>query len=479
MDAAIDDMPLVAHVDPSGAAARAGVLEGDRVLAVNGTSPRDVLEWMNLTDAPSVELTLLRNGRNTEVTVERRSGEPFGAAVSSAVFDRVQTCDNHCEFCFIYQLPKGMRRSLYLKDDDYRLSFLFGNFTTLTRFTEADFERVVTERLSPLHVSVHAARPAVRSGMLRNDRGGFSLRWMRLLCEAGIDVKAQIVLCPGVNDGGVLDDTFARLLEETPMLDSVAVVPVGLSRHNTEDRMRVHTAEEARSAVERIEAWASTWRDVTGRDVLHAADELYLAAGLDVPGSERYGNFGMLEDGIGLVRSFLDSFEGQGDEDSVKEDGFFASVDVVDYVRTANPAAETSLRPSSVRAEPSPVRLRRPARTGVAVVTGECFAPTLTSLLGRNGFRDVRVVGVENRHFGGNTSVAGLLTGADIMRALGTTGPDLRYLIPDVCLNGDRFLDDVRLADLEARFDIEVVRTSGADLRRVLERRLEEVRRGG
>lgn len=478
MDAAIDDMPLVAHVDPAGAAARAGVREGDRVLAVNGTIPRDVLEWMSLTDAPVVELTLMRDGRSTETVVERRSGEAFGASVASAVFDRVQTCDNHCEFCFIYQLPKGMRRSLYLKDDDYRLSFLFGNFTTLTRFTEADFERVVTERLSPLHVSVHAASPVVRAGMLRNDRGGFSLRWMRLLCEAGIDVKAQIVLCPGVNDGVVLDDTLARLLEETPSLESLAVVPVGLSRHNTEERMRVHTTREARDAVDRIESWGAVWREVTGREVVRAADELYLAANREVPGAEHYGDFGMLEDGIGLVRSFVDSFEGRNVVDSSKEDGFFASVDSAAYVRTANPAAETSLRPIPGRGTSSPVRLRRPARGGVAVVTGECFAPTLRSLLERNGFRDVRVVDVANRHFGGNTSVAGLLTGSDIIEAVEKTGSDQRYLIPDVCLNGDRFLDDVLLADLETRFDVEVVRTSGSVLRSVLERRLEEIRGG-
>lgn len=479
VDGAINDMPLVAHIDPDGAAARAGLREGDRIQSVNGTVPRDVLEWMALVDSPVVEVVSLRGGDRSVRTIERRTGEAFGASVSSAVFDRVQTCDNHCEFCFIYQLPKGMRRSLYLKDDDYRLSFLFGNFTTLTRFTEADFERVVSERLSPLHVSVHAASPRTRAEMLRNDRGGFSLRWMRLLCEAGINVRAQIVLCPGVNDGEVLDDTFARLLEEVPMLDSVAVVPVGLSRHNTEARMRVHTGGEAREAVEQIESWGNVWRDLTGRSVIRAADELYLAAECEVPGAPHYGDFGMLEDGVGLVRAFIDAFEQRSDVDASKEAGFFASVDTVDYVRVANPASETALRPASTGAAPRGVRLRPPARGGVGVVTGTCFAPVMRDLLDRNGYDEVGVVAVTNAHFGGSTSVAGLLTGTDIASVLEAHEGRMRFLLPDVCLNGDRFLDDVRLGEIQDRFDVEVVRTNGAVLREILDLRLGEVRRAG
>lgn len=477
VDAAIDDMPLVAHVEPGSSAHRAGVTVGDRVVSVNGTAPRDILEWMSLVDQDEVALVLDRAGTLVEVEVDKRAGEAFGASVSSAVFDRVQTCDNHCEFCFIYQLPKGMRRSLYLKDDDYRLSFLFGNFTTLTRFTEADFERVVTERLSPLHVSVHAASPTVRSEMLRNDRGGFSLRWMKLLCDAGIEIRAQIVLCPGVNDGPVLDDTLARLLEETPDLDSVAVVPLGLSRHNTEDRMRVHTPAEAASAVDTVHWWAGAWRATTGRTVVRAADELYLAARREIPTADHYGDFGMLEDGIGLVRAFVDSFEsapnGSASTPTTKRDGFFASVDNTAYVRNPNPAAETSLRPSAAS---TPVDLRRPARGGVAVVTGECFAPEMRRLLDRNGYEMVDVVAVENRHFGGNTSVAGLITGSDVEEVLSARAATTRYLLPDVCLNEGRFLDDMTLADLTSRHDVEVVPTTGSALRAVLDRRLTEVR---
>ncbi|MFM8529892.1 MAG: PDZ domain-containing protein, partial [Ilumatobacteraceae bacterium] len=249
MDTTAELSPVVVSVDPGSAAEKAGLVPGDVVVSVQGVVPRDVIEWHRLVDEPEVDMTVLRGGLETDVTVRREPGTPFGVSVSSAVFDRVQTCDNHCEFCFIYQLPKGMRRSLYTKDDDYRLSFLFGNFTTLTRFTEADLERVVDERLSPLYVSVHAVDPDVRAAMLRNERGGVSLRWLRQLLDHGIEANLQIVLCPGVNDGDVLDDTLLGVLETYPEVSNVAVVPLGLSRHNTEARMRVHSSAEALDAV--------------------------------------------------------------------------------------------------------------------------------------------------------------------------------------------------------------------------------------
>src|ERR671919_36859 len=163
-----------------------------------------------------------------------RAGLAPGAEVSASIFDAVQTCDNACEFCFIHQLPKGLRRSLYLKDDDYRLSFLYGNFTTLTRFTEADLERVVTEGLAPLYVSIHATDPDVRASMLRNRRGATSLRWLRALLDHGVEVHGQVVVCPGLNDGAVLDDTLAGVLDRYPELASLCVVPLGVSRFNTE-----------------------------------------------------------------------------------------------------------------------------------------------------------------------------------------------------------------------------------------------------
>ncbi len=227
------------------------------------------------------------------------------------MFDRVRTCDNHCEFCFIYQLPKGMRSSLYLKDDDYRLSFLYGNFTTLTRFTEADLERVITERLSPLHVSIHATDPDVRSQMLKNPRGGMSLRWLRALLDHGITVRGQIVVCPGVNDGAILDDTFAGILDQYPELDSVALVPLGISKFNREPAMRLHTVEEARAVVDAVADWQDVFQATLGRRMLYAADEYYLMADRPFPDAERYDGFPMHEDGIGMARTFEAEFHGR------------------------------------------------------------------------------------------------------------------------------------------------------------------------
>src|SRR6186997_361163 len=244
--------PRVVAVAPGSPAARAGVSVGDEVHAIDGQVPRDIIEWRFLVDDADPVLDLGRGGIELTVEVDKRAGEPLGVEVQSALFDQVRTCDNHCEFCFIYQLPKGLRRSLYLKDDDYRLSFLYGNFTTLTRFTEADLERVVTERLSPLNVSIHATDPELRSRMLKNPRGGMSLRWLRALLDHGIAVRGQIVLCPGVNDDAVLDDTFAGILDQYPELDSVAIVPLGISKFNGESAMRLHTLDEARAVVDAL-----------------------------------------------------------------------------------------------------------------------------------------------------------------------------------------------------------------------------------
>jgi putative radical SAM enzyme (TIGR03279 family) len=282
------ERPRVVAVVESSPAAGAGIAPGDEVRTMNGRAPRDVIEWQLIADEPVVELELVRGGLELTVTVEKLAGEPLGAEVSSPVFDRVQTCDNHCEFCFIYQLPKGLRRSLYVKDDDYRLSFLYGNFTTLTRFTELDLERVVAERLSPLFVSIHATDPDVRAAMFRNPRGAVSLRWLRQLLDHGIEVHGQIVVCPGVNDGAVLHETLAGILETYSELASAAAVPLGVSRHSKERGLRVHSRMQAGAVLDVVEEWQHVFSSVLGRRLVHAADEYYLLAGRALPASSNY-----------------------------------------------------------------------------------------------------------------------------------------------------------------------------------------------
>ena len=240
------------------------------------------------------------------IRVDKEAGEPLGVEVSSAVFDRIRTCDNHCAFCFIYQLPKGMRRSLYLKDDDYRLSFLYGNFTTLTRFTELDAERILTERLGPLFVSIHSTDPELRAHMLRNPKGATSLRWLQVLLEGGIEVHGQIVICPGVNDGAALEDTLAGILDRYPGLTSVGAVPLGLSRYSNEPDMRPHTPEEAIAVLDTIEEWQGVYRRALGRRLVFAADEYYLLARRELPPARHYDGYPQHENGIGMARAFAE-----------------------------------------------------------------------------------------------------------------------------------------------------------------------------
>jgi len=447
--------PRVVEVGPASAAEDAGLAPGDEIVSVDGEVPTDVIRWQLLIDEPDIELEIVRGGLEMSVVVSKGAGEPLGADIDAAIFDRVQTCDNHCEFCFIYQLPKGMRRSLYLKDDDYRLSFLYGNFTTLTRFTEADLERVVTEGLSPLYVSIHATDPQVRSQMLRNRRGGYSLRWLRALLDNGIEVHAQVVVCPGVNDGDVLDDTLLGVLEQYRDLATVAVVPLGVSDYNKEPAMRAHTTLEAARTIDTVQEWQNRFTDLLGRQLVYCADEYYLLANRPFPPAEHYGEFPMHEDGIGMVRAFELEFHGESENGIGPRAGFFHWVDGA----PAQGYRAQRTDGSSVAISPRP-------DAPVGVLTGPYGARVLKPLIDELDRDDVRLVEVRNQFFGGNVGVSGLMVGVDVAQALEHEPAGHRYLLPDVCLSGGRFLDGTGPEDLP--HTVEVIATNGISLRRAL-----------
>jgi putative radical SAM enzyme (TIGR03279 family) len=445
-------LPRVVSVAADSPAAVAGVRVGDELLAVDGRVPRDVIQYRLLVDGADPELELRRGHETRTVSLRKEPGEVPGIEVSSALFDRVRTCDNHCEFCFIYQLPKGMRRSLYLKDDDYRLSFLYGNFTTLTRFTEHDLERVLTERLSPLFVSIHATDPALRARMLRNRRGATSLRWLRALLDGGIEVHGQIVLCPGVNDGPALEDTLAGILDQYDDLSTVACVPLGVSDHSHEPSMRPHSAAEAAAVLDVVEEWQALYTSAVGRRLVYAADEYYLLSGRPFPAAEAYDGYPQHENGVGMARAFEASFHGDASAAMGAHRGFFSWVDGAPAAGYRSPRSTST--PTTAADAP----------TEVTILTGQYGAAVLEPLLVD---RDVRVLPVRNTFFGGNIAVTGLLTGSDLGRVLADEPPGRRYLLPDVCLSEGRFLDGVTVAELP--HPVEVVPSDGASLRRALD----------
>jgi putative radical SAM enzyme (TIGR03279 family) len=444
--------PKVTAVAENSPAATAGIQVGDELVVVNGRAPRDVIEYHQLVDDEEVTLEVRRPTASTPVTlsVRKDAGAPMGVSVSSPVFDRIRTCDNRCPFCFIHQLPKNMRKSLYVRDDDYRLSFLYGNFTTLTRFTELDAERVVSEALSPLFVSIHATDPHVRTQLLKNPKGATSLRWLSFLLDAGIEVHGQIVVCPGINDGMVLEDTLCTILDRYSKLASVAIVPLGISQFNDDETMIAHTRDDARRVIETVNQWQGTFSELLGRKLAYASDEYYLLADYPIPGGESYEEFAQHENGVGMIAAFREAFFGKTESALGIEKGFFASVD-------GAPAA-------GYRAPRATLDEIDGYERQTTILTGTYAAPILEELVVPYG---VSVMAVENRFFGGTIAVAGLLTGADIAHALRGADPSKRYLLPDACLSEGRFLDGLTPNDLPVA--VTVIGSDGWSLRQAVD----------
>ncbi len=511
--------PVIVKVEKESPADAVGIMPGDEIVTINGIVPRDVIEYRLAADESFVELELSRGGLTFQTEVVKQAGIPLGIEVSSPVFDKIRTCDNHCEFCFIYQLPKNMRRSLYMKDDDYRLSFLYGNFTTLTRFTEADLQRVTEEGLSPLYVSIHSTNPDLRAEMLRNKRGATSLRFLRALLDNGVTVHGQIVVCPGVNDGERFEETLAGILEEYPKLASVAAVPLGISRYSAEKRMRAHTPEEIDYILDAVEYWQQIFKKTLKKRMIFAADEYYILANRPFPQAKDYEGFPQLENGIGMARAFVDSFRSGKQHVASVRGGFFQSVDgAPDYGYRANRLGEAKHsdgagdKTEGIRSCGSgdidgnintaangdaayacldhtsigtfvrvPVIIGKNGKKKSAIKKDRSSLPitlissrygkkVLEEAIGSHALTDhgyLDILAVENSFFGGNTSVTGLLTGEDLAKVLVGLDPDRRYILPDVCLNEGIFLDGMRPEELPVK--VEIISSEGDVLRKLLD----------
>ncbi|MDP2183219.1 MAG: DUF512 domain-containing protein [Actinomycetota bacterium] len=412
---------------------RASIQPDDVLLAVDGTPITDIIEWQWLTDGPAVRVTLERAGAGRiDTALSRAAAAPWGIHFAEEIFDAVRTCDNRCEFCFMTQLPGGLRPALYVRDDDYRLSFLHGNFITLTNLTDADVERIAGQHLSPLYVSLHAIGAGVRARLM-GARSDSALARFDELLDAGIDLHVQIVLVPDVNDGEILEQTLTWLAEREGVA-SVGVVPLGYTRHQTRYTESFESASAAAAVIEQIERWQAAFRKRDGVGHVYAADEFFLNAGHTLPAWEVYDEFPQYENGIGLARAFVDEF--------------------------AEAAAAASCA--------------QPDLAGTRILTGELAAPLLRDAVASLGepVADVIVIEVRNDFFGGNVSVAGLLAASDIVAAIRADATGGRaYLLPDVIFNADGLtLDDVTLDDLiqDSGANICVVSCDAAGLAGVL-----------
>ena len=405
----------ISEVVPESLGAEMELEAGDRIIKVNGRVVRDYLDFRFHT-AGETELVLevrKKNGDDWELELERGESEDFGLTFEHIV---PRQCANACIFCFCNGNPADARPSLFIKDEDIRLSFLYGNYTTLTSITEDEMRRIVEQRLSPQYVSVHATDLDVRAYLLGIDkeRADISTKLARLL-EAGIEVHAQVVLCPGINDGAVLRKTIFDLAAEYPRITSVAIVPLGLTRYNTDQRLTAVTPEFCRDVIEQVSEIQQELKTRLGTNFALLGDEIYLRAGRAMPATSHYGNYPQIEDGVGMVRAF------------VKE---FARI-------TRRIECDGS----------ATVRNKRGT-----ILTGTLFAPVLRKLvqkLNKQFGSQLIVEPVENGYFGGDVSVAGLLTGRDLLSARERIKGDF-VLIPRQMLKSDEeiMLDGMRLGEV-------------------------------
>ncbi len=410
-------MLRIAAVAPDSICDQLGLKPGDELLSIGGRELVDFLDWEFLA---ADETFLLRArtaaGEETEYDVERPEGLSLGVVLEPP---KIRRCNNRCDFCFVDGNPTGARKVLWIRDDDYRLSFRYGNFATLSNLKERDIRRILEYRLSPLYVSVHATDPAIRRLVLRNAKAPEILPQLEMFAAGGIRFHTQVVVVPGVNDGNVLERTLSDLYAFGAPVLSVSVVPVALTRHSKHDLVRAPTAEEARRALVSVRKWAARARGERGSGWVYGSDELYMRAGEPFPPAPAYDGFEQVENGVGAVR-YLESLI----------------------------AAQAHTLPSL-------------AGRRVLVLTGTAMGelmPTVLEALERTTHGRFECVAVENTYFGSSVTTAGLLAGADLSAALASReGYDLA-LLPAEAVNDDGvFVDDLSLASLVASAPVPVM----------------------
>lgn len=413
----------IEKVEPDSIAEAVGVEAGDRLISVNGREMKDVLDYRFVEGEEELLLELAKpNGEVWEVEVEKDLDEALGIDFPEM---KIRSCPNKCFFCFVDQMPEGQRDTLYIRDEDYRFSFLFGNYITLTNLTRKDKERIFEQKMSPLYISVHTTDLELRRLMLVNPRARDILAEIREMTEHGIVLHTQIVLCPGINDGDYLVKSIEDLVKFYPSVGSLAIVPIGLTRHRQGlQELREVSVEGAREMIEWIKPWQRRFRKEIGYPFVFLADEWYTKAGLPFPPLEEYADLPQQGNGVGIVPLFLSDFEG-----------------MLPFL---------------------PKKISEPAQ--ILMATGTSFSPFLTSCLKRIRIRgaEMEVVTVVNDFFGDSVTVAGLMSGRDIVKAVRQRISD-RFgtrilLLPSVALNEDRnlFLDGMTPQDLEKELDLSV-----------------------
>jgi putative radical SAM enzyme (TIGR03279 family) len=416
---------LITRVLPDSIAEEIGFEPGDRLVSINGQRPRDLIDYRFLSADEELTLEVLdAQGKTHHIEIEKDIDDDLGLEFDTALFDGLIQCNNRCPFCFIDQQPPGRRDTLYLKDDDYRLSFLYGSYLTLTNLLPAEWERIAQLRLSPLYVSVHATEAAVRERLLKNGRAGQILSQLAWFQQQRLQVHAQVVVCPGINDGEHLETTLRDLAQfhqgEVPAVASAAVVPVGLTRFRpAEDELVPVTPAKAREVIAQVQRLQREFQGQLGSTFAWLADEWFLIAGVDLPPESHYGDYPQIGNGVGSIRQFLLQFE----------------------------AAAEDLPPQV-----------SPPRTLTWVVGNaveHAFQPILQRLNAVEGLT-VRMAAIASAYWGQDISVTGLLTGQDLLGALQGQPLGDAILLPSVMLKrGDSgrpedmlFLDDLSLADV-------------------------------